>query len=212
MSKTAMTAMAHRWVDRGVCRLRKGEQRAAEGAEQIRQLEALAKTKGEEAKAKGEEAAAKAQAKGGELTKRGLRRLGGRLSQGRSAELLGIQPARRRLSLWAVALGGIAVGYVAGLLTAPKRGAELRGALASSAKMHGAPSATGPPPLAETIRSELTGDPRTAQLPELEVNVAQGTVFVRGNVPRGFDEQVLREVISKVPGVSDVDLQVTASA
>jgi hypothetical protein len=37
-------------------------------------------------------------------------------------------------------------------------------------------------------------------------------VFVRGSVPAGADETAIREVVAGVPGVTDVDLQVTAGA
>jgi len=66
-------------------------------------------------------------------------------------------------------------------------------------------------PLADQVRSHLGSDPRTADLPGLAINVAEGTVFVRGSVPPGFEESWIREVVSSVPGVNDVDLQVTVS-
>jgi len=66
-------------------------------------------------------------------------------------------------------------------------------------------------PLADQVRSHLGSDPRTADLPGLAINVAEGTVFVRGSVPAGFEESWIREVVSSVPGVNDVDLQVTVS-
>jgi osmotically-inducible protein OsmY len=70
---------------------------------------------------------------------------------------------------------------------------------------------TGPagPALVEEIRSTLDADPRTAGLPGLSINVAESTVFVRGSVPQGYDEASIREVVAAVPGVTDVDLQVT---
>lgn len=71
--------------------------------------------------------------------------------------------------------------------------------------------ASGGRSLADLVRSHLSADPRTADLPGLAINVAEGTVFVRGTVPEGFEESTLREVISSVPGVTDVDLQVTVS-
>lgn len=66
-------------------------------------------------------------------------------------------------------------------------------------------------PLADQVRSHLSADPRTADLPGLAINVAEGTVFVRGSVPVGYQESAIREVISSVPGVNDVDLQVSTS-
>lgn len=238
MAKSAVAPTARKRAERLASQLRgtELEQRAAELAERIRQSEAIAKAqaKGEElaakaqakaeelaaraqrrgeeltvrAQAKGGELATKAQAKGGELADRGFQRIGERLAEGRLGKRLGIQPAKRGIPLWLVGLLGVAAGYVIGLLTAPKRGAELREEV--SARAREAVSAARP--LVEVVKAELTSDPRTAGLPDLEVIVADGTVFVRGSVPPDFDETALREVISKVPGVHDVDLQVTATA
>jgi hypothetical protein len=71
------------------------------------------------------------------------------------------------------------------------------------------PVVPGGAPLAEDIRSELDSDPRTAGLIDLAINVSDRTVFVRGNVPAGFDPTAIRDVIAAVPGVTDVDMQVT---
>ncbi len=65
--------------------------------------------------------------------------------------------------------------------------------------------------LADRIRATLEADPRTTHLPALSINVADTTVFVRGVVPPSTDASVVREVIAAVPGVDDVDLQVTAA-
>lgn len=224
MSKRTVTTATRKRADRLASQLRgtEVEQNAAELAEWARQSEALAKaeTKAEalaKARAKTEALAAKAQAKAEELagqmqhtgtelaTKaqarstevadQGFRRLGERLSSGRSGKMLGIQ-RRRRLPTWLLLLSGSAGCYAIWRLTQSKCGWGGRSAGA---------------PLAETIRSELTSDPRTAELPDLDVNVADGTVFVRGTVPLGFREDTLREVIARVPGVHDVDLQVTAA-
>lgn len=217
MKKSTVTAATRKRADRLASQLRDTEvaQRAAELAEWVRQSEALAKAqakaqalahaqaKTEElaAKAQGhvEKAAAKTRAKAETLAAQAQRKgtelgdqLGERLSEGRAGKLLGIQ-RHRRLRIWLAALLGVAGGCAIGLLAASKcrrRASE---------------------PLAETIRSELTNDPRTAQLPNLEVNVADGTVFVRGTVPFGFNEETLREVITRIPGVDDIDLQVTAA-
>lgn len=66
--------------------------------------------------------------------------------------------------------------------------------------------------LADEVRSHLSADPRTADLPGLAINVAEGTVFVRGSVPPGYEDLAIRDVISSVPGVNDVDLQVTTTS
>lgn len=71
-----------------------------------------------------------------------------------------------------------------------------------------APETTGTS-LVHEVRAHLGRDDRTADLSGLAINVAEGTVFVRGTVPSGFDESVVREVVASVPGVTDVDLQVS---
>jgi Tfp pilus assembly protein FimV len=238
MKKSAVTTAARKRADRLASRLHGTglEQQAAELAEQVRQSEALAKAQAKaealakaraktealaakaqakaeklanEAQAKAEKLASEAQAKTEKLAAQARRRgtelttkvqprrsklanrMGERLSESRAGKLLGIQ--RRRLPVWVVALLGIAGGYAIGLLIVPKR--------------HGQTTTS----LEETIHSELINDPRTAELPDLKVNVAGGTVFVRGTIPYGFNEDTLREVITRVPGVHDVDLQVTAA-
>ncbi len=40
----------------------------------------------------------------------------------------------------------------------------------------------------------------------------ESTVFVRGSVPPGFDEEDLRAVVAEVEGVTDVDMQVRSDA
>jgi hypothetical protein len=227
MTKRTVATATRKRADRLASHLRgtEVEQRAAELAEWARQSEALAKAQAKaealakaqakaealaakaqanaeklaaktQAKAerlaarmqrKGTELAAKAQTRGSELTEQ----VGEQLSGGRTGKLLGIRQ-RRPAPVWFV-IFGVAGGCVVGVLIARK----CRGQATT--------------PLAETIRSELASDPRTAQLPNLEVNVAGGTVFVRGTVPPGFHEDALRDVITRVPGVHDVDLQVTAA-
>jgi hypothetical protein len=206
---------------------------ARKGAERIRQSEMLTKAqaKGETltttAQAKAQELATKAQGKGwqvaeqtrakgselagqmrrgsGQVADRGLRRLGEQLSQGGIAQPLGIQPTKRRVPLWLAALLGIAGGYALGVLTAPKPGAELRGQLAR-------PARSTITPQAERIRSKLSNDPRTAELSDLTVEVTDGTVSIQGRIPPDFEQDVLREVIARMPGIHDIDLQLTAGS
>ena len=71
------------------------------------------------------------------------------------------------------------------------------------------PQAVDQKPLADKVRTALGQDPRTADLPKLNINVVESTVFVRGVVPEGVDQQHIRSVVQGVEGVSDVDLQVT---
>lgn len=228
MKKSTVTAATRKRADRLASQLRETEvgQRAAELAEWVRQSEALAQAQARaqalakaqartqalatKAQVRAEELAAKTQAKaemlavqaqrkGTELSAeaqtRGTefaKRLGGRLSESRAGELLGIQQ-RRRFPVWLVMLLGVTGGCAIGLLAAWR----CRGRAAT--------------PLEQTVHSELTNDPRTANLPNLKVNVADGTVFVRGTVPPGFNQETLREVITRVPGVHDIDMQLTAA-
>ncbi|MGH3924869.1 MAG: phage holin family protein, partial [Pseudonocardiaceae bacterium] len=157
------------------------------------------------AQAKGSALAAEAQRKGEALAARGLRHLGERLSQGRLAQPLGIQPRKRRLPVLPAALLGIASGYAIAVMATSKTGVELREKLTNRVR-----SVVGP--RVETIRSTLSQDRRTAMLPDLDVTIDDGTVFVQGTVPPDFDQDMLREVIAQVPGVHDVDLQVAARA
>jgi hypothetical protein len=62
-------------------------------------------------------------------------------------------------------------------------------------------------PLADKVRTRLGEDPRTADLPSLNINVVDGTVVVRGAVPDTIDQDAIRDVISNVEGVKDVDLK-----
>ncbi|HVM00379.1 MAG TPA: YtxH domain-containing protein [Egibacteraceae bacterium] len=172
------------------------------------------------------ETAQQARATAQRLSDEQLERLGEWLSHGKPAEKLGVQPARRGLPAWVALLLGAGVGYLIGMLTAPKRGEELRTELAQRGNEIREDLATtaqrlqqdtadmaAPPaqkPIADEVRTRLGEDPRTAGLPKLNVNVAEGTVFVRGSVPEGFDEDSIRDVIASVPGVEDVDLQLTA--
>jgi len=229
MRKSTITAAARERAEETAWKLRKAEigQRATEFGAKLQargaKLAAKAQPKLEEltekAQAKGEELATKAQpmaedlaaraqaktwelansaqARGEELADRGLRQVGGRLSRGRVAERLGIQPATRTFPWWLAGLIGIGAGYAVGVLTARR--------LAKS----GLDVSAAARPLADTIRAEITKDPRTAGLPDLRVDVSNGTVFVRGTVPHDFDQDTLREVIELVPGVHAVDLQVS---
>lgn len=171
-------------------------------------------------------------------TASGLTALGGWMASGDRAKRLGVQPRRKSRSLLWLFLGA-AAGYAAGFFTAPRRGSDLRSDFSSSvpsgsstAGFTGGP-ATGvedlPPatttgqatqdtaapaaqkPLADEIRTRLGEDPRTADLPKLNINVAENTVFVRGAVPDDYDQDKIRSVISTVPGVEDVDLQLTTT-
>lgn len=151
-----------------------------------------------------------------------LERLGEWLADSKAGKRLGVKPKRRWPTVMAVVVG-VGAGWAIGLLTAPKRGDEIRRELAqqsgswredlSKAAERITPetvTSLSGDDLADKVRSRLGEDPRTAELPKLNVNVAEGTVFVRGTLPSGFDQDTIRSVVSSVPGVQDVDLQLTS--
>ena len=57
----------------------------------------------------------------------------------------------------------------------------------------------------------LGEDPRTADLPSLNINVVDGTVVVRGAVPDSADQDAIRDVITGVEGVQNVDMKLGSS-
>lgn len=153
-----------------------------------------------------------------------LERLGEWLTDSKAGKKLGVKPKRRWPTAAAVVIG-VGAGWAIGLLTAPKRGDEIRKELAEQSSswredLSKAADRIGPEgkslisvsgdDLADKVRSKLGEDPRTAELPKLNVNVAEGTVFVRGTLPSGYEEDTVRSVVSSVPGVQDVDLQLTS--
>lgn len=140
-----------------------------------------------------------------------LSSLGGWLGSGPLAQKLGLTK-RRKWPFAVAAVVGAALGFA--LAQAMKRGSTdtIRDELADAADRlaSGGGSATV---LADTIRTTLDADPRTAQLDPLDINVSDGgTVFVRGTVPAEADHDAIRDVIASVPGVVDVDLQLTTAA
>jgi nucleoid-associated protein YgaU len=214
------------------------DEKAGELAEKVRDSEALARTqaKGAELAALARDKIHEAglDAKAAELAERAresekvqqatdtardvsdeaLERLGKWLSTGARAEKLGVQRKRRGFS-WIAATIGVGVGFAVGLVVS-RRGSDLRDELVTEADRfyQDTPDAAAPPaerPLEDKIRTALGSDPRTSDLPKLNINVAEGTVFVRGPLPEGIDEQAVRDVITKVPGVTDVDLQLTSA-
>jgi hypothetical protein len=185
------------------------DERAAEFAARIRTSEAGQQVS-ETAQQVGESAK--------RLTDRTLENLGTKLSHGRAGELLGVEPAKRRFPWWLAALLGAGVGYLISVFAAGKRDEQVRDELLATADRMAAESAAAgpvaaptPTPLTDIIRAQLGRDERTSALTGLDINVAEGTVFVRGTVPAGFDQATIRDVIAEVPGVHDVDLQVTPS-
>jgi hypothetical protein len=175
------------------------DERAAELAERLRESDT----------------AKQASRKAKEVTDTSLAALGAWLAAGPGAEKLhldeklGIQ-RKRRIPAWLWALIGAAMGFAAAKLMADSSGGSVRDDLAAAADRL---AQTTPNPattvLADTVRTTLQGDPRTADLKQVNINVADGTVFVRGSIPSGIDADAIREVIEGVPGVEDVDLQLT---
>lgn len=146
--------------------------------------------------------------------------LGSWLARGRRGETLGIAPAKRGGLGWFFALVGVGVGYGIGILTAPKEGREMRDQLASRAQSErwngpagridgdaGNLAPAGDPLLADKVRTRLGEDPRTSDLPSLNINVVDGTVVVRGALPGDADEGAIRDVVGSVEGVRDVDME-----
>lgn len=173
-------------------------------------------------------------------TNAGLASLGGWLASGPAAEKLGIKH-RRTWPFWLLAAIGVGIGFVIGRLTAPRPGVDVRNDLASAADRlatkastviedagnkvdeateavsdavdEAAQTADEAVELAtDNIKSALEADDRTKTLPSVDIDVADGTVFVRGEVPVEVDEDALRDVIGKVPGVRDVDVNLTRTA
>lgn len=147
--------------------------------------------------------------------------LGSWLATGRRGEALGIAPARRSGLSWFFALLGVGVGYGIGILTAPKEGREIRDQLVSRGQPErwngpvgqidgdqGTLAPAGDPQLADKVRTRLGEDPRTADLPSLNINVVDGTVVVRGALPGDADEDAIRDVVGSVEGVRDVDMEI----
>ena len=153
--------------------------------------------------------------------------LGTWLASGSVGKQLGVQRRRRRWPAWLLGVLGVGAGYAVGVFTAPKRGTDLRDdwSAASASTMDTATKTAdrvsqdtsdmsapaSEKPLADRIRTRLGEDPRTSDLPKLNVNVVEGTVFVRGSVSSDVDKDAIKGVISDVEGVKDVDLQLSTT-
>lgn len=152
-----------------------------------------------------------------EATEHALDSVGEWIGDNRVGEALGLR-RKRRSNPWGYLLGGAAAAGVAAGLVIFRRRSTAEDDIWTSAgdDDYGdlAPStADGVAlPLEGRVREALGQDPRTATLSPLNINVVDGTVFVRGAVGADVDQDVLRSVIEGVQGVTDVDLQVTAGA
>lgn len=123
---------------------------------------------------------------------------------------MGLQRKRRWPVLLAT-LTGVAGGVALSKWRETSGGLPPRDELMDTAEHLASPTSATGTVLVDTIRTSLSSDPRTAELTELDINVAEGTVFVRGSVPADMDQAAVRDVIASVPGVRDVDLQLAAT-
>lgn len=123
---------------------------------------------------------------------------------------MGLQ-RKRRWPVLLAALTGLAGGVAVAQWKNTSGGLSPRDEFLDATGGLGSPPAAGGTVLVDTIRTSLSTDPRTADLTGLDINVAEGTVFVRGSVPPELDQAALRDVIASVPGVRDVDLQLAAA-
>ncbi len=158
-----------------------------------------------------------------DATDRTLRRLGRWLVEGRTGERLGVAPARRRVPSWVLLLAAAAAGFTVAQLLGRRDPAGVWNEAGDLAEEPADLTPAGPQedragdvaspmprqPLEDTIRMALQRDPRTAGLADLNINVVDSTVFVRGVVPLDYDESALRAVLESVEGVAELDLQVS---
>lgn len=144
-----------------------------------------------------------------------LDRVGDWLVDTKVGDALGVRPKRRRKPWALLTAGAVAAGVAAGLVIFRRReshsdvdwtGGDLH---AGNGQRSGAPGVALP--LEGRVREAIGTDPRTATMPALNINVVDGTVFVRGTVTSEVDQDALRSVIEGVEGVTDVDLQVSVN-
>lgn len=176
-----------RWRDAEI------EERAMELAQRLRETDA----------------AKQASRKAKDVSDSSLKAVSAWLIGSKAADKLGVQ-RKSRVPGWLLALLGVAVGFAVAKLTADKSATGVRDDLAAAAdRLAHSASSPATTALADTIRTTLRSDPRTADLSQVNINVAEGTVFVRGRLPSGIDRDAIRQVIEGVPGVEDVDLHLT---
>ena len=153
-----------------------------------------------------------------ETTERTLDRVGEWIGDGKVGEALGLR-RRRRLPRWSLLLGAaVAAGAAAGLVVYRRRDAASPQEWdlgSTSAESGGLTRSTAPGvalPLEGRVREAIGRDERLTGMGPLNINVVDGTVFVRGSVSADMDQDALRTVIEGVEGVTDVDLQVSVDA
>jgi hypothetical protein len=186
---TLVDAAKGRWEDSDL------DQRAAELAERLREVEATRN----------------ALDRARQTSQKSLGSVGTWLGSGPLASKLGVT-RRRKWPFVVASVIGVGVGFALAQLVQRGSTDTIRDELADAAdrlSVGGGSAAV----LADTIRTTLDADPRTAQLEPLDINVSDGgTVFVRGTVPEDIDQGAIRDVIASVPGVTDVDLQLSTTA
>ena len=152
-----------------------------------------------------------------EVTERTLDRVGEWIGEGKVGDALGLK-RRRRLPRWGLLIGAaVAAGAAAGMVVMRRRDAQTpldwdAGGLSLDDTRTRSTAPGVALPLEGRVREALGQDPRLEGMGPLNINVVDGTVFVRGTVSADMDQAALRSVIEGVEGVTDVDLQVTADA
>lgn len=125
---------------------------------------------------------------------------------------------RAAIPWWAAGALGFAAGLLVGRLLGSRDADREAEFVASAQRLVDDAEARADAALADRdrlrqqVERALADDPRTANLDSLRINVAGTVAFVRGAIPDGLDEDVVREVVRSVDGVEDVDLEVTSSA
>lgn len=151
-----------------------------------------------------------------DATGRTLDVMGDKLSDGRVGEALGLR-RRRRTKAWPfLVAAAVAAGVAAGVVAMRRRDVQMAddwpGEDFDPAPGHTVTAPAVTLPLDGRVREAIGQDPRTSTIAPLNVNVVDGTVFVRGIVGPEVDVGALRSVIEGVEGVTDVDLQVDVTA
>lgn len=150
-----------------------------------------------------------------ETTERTLDLVGDKLAEGRVGDALGLERRRKGKAWPFVVAAAVAAGVAVGLVVFRRPGLELTDEWPGAGDGAGGDALGAPAvalPLDGRVREAIGQDPRTAGVAPLNVNVVDGTVFVRGFVGPDVDVDALRSVIEGVNGVTDVDLQVNVTA
>jgi len=109
-----------------------------------------------------------------------------------------------------VRLGIFAIGVGVGLMLAPTSGAELRERLRH--RWLERRESAGDLDVARRVREELAQSPRTWHLPQPEVEVAEGTAILTGQVPHLSGRDDLERTAAAVTGVVRVDSRLVVDA